>query len=878
MEPILWAHTVIDYAERQGIVGSILPQGAVDADDRYQPQRVYATYGWSGDKSADTLISFKTKIARDRPHLDLLEERWSISSQISRGSWNEEWEEVTISRPGGTPEHVSHEFHAPDRCRVRISILDEATSGGFFIRQIVIENLREVGGILHAVRIKQSNLPSLHAVRPYGIDEDIYYRAGGLIGVLDTKQQELLFSPWALLPEPIRRPKTGPSLEQARKDGIVSQTVSLLKQRGVETLYQFQADGIMEIRRWLKDGPKQAGLLLTGGTAAGKTEAFLMPLLEDLCKDCFNPGVKGLFVYPMKALAADQARRFFWYLTRFNRGREHPISIGILDADTPFDQSALSDAENRCELRTPFSECPEPECGEQLMFTVDQHAASLDVPTCCGCGTRFPWLRLHRKAIQDYWPHFLLTNPDMFHRQISGAFAWSNQSMLGREVHACESCGRFTSTTHKSLAGKKTDCFCKRPLSTPISVCPSLIVFDESHLYKGVFGSQVAMLVARSRQIAHRYRHQPTFIGVSATIASPEQFGKQLFGGSVQVIQGQEENVAGESTRYHLFVMPIQVTVLNAVGHILAGCFVADQQSAENNRVLVFSDAKRTVYQLEASLPEFYSSLRGSALPADWATPSTRSHKGDHSREERRTVEAAFDHGKLRVLLATQTLEVGVDFRNLQLEIQTGATYSYNDYIQRVGRAGRQGVAALVICILRPQVPLDYYYFEHCRELVQFSEATLDEVPLRTDNPFLIERHVPAAVQDYLIGAEKGARLTWFQRDAAKILDEKKDEVLNYLREVFIATHSEDIDLINDALDRGLSRAVAALTLPTASGNTADRLAEVIQLTVRSTDAQVAIESDDFVLHRGISLSGEINEETVEEIELPETESEGEST
>lgn len=874
MDPIEWAQTVVDYTEQQGIVGSLLPQGAADATDRYQPQRVYASYSWSGDKSADTLISFKIKTPIDRPPLDIHENGWTAKSGVMGGNWGDDWEEISISKIGCSAETVSQEFHAPDRFRIKVTIFDEPTDGGLIGRKIIVENLRETGGILHALRIAQTNLPLLHAVRPYGIDEDVYYRAGGLIGILNPEKTELSFSPYALLPEPIRRPKIGPSLNQAVRQGILSETASLLKQRNVQNLFQFQADSILEIRRWLSEGPRAAALLLTGGTAAGKTEAFLMPLLENLAEDKFNPGVKGLFVYPTKSLAGDQASRFFWYLARFNRGREFPISMGILDGDVPFDRNALSELERRGELRTPFSECPEAECGGQLMFTVDQKGEDLNVPTCNNCNAQFPWLRLHRRDIQDYWPHLLLTNPDMFHRQISGKFAWMAQGVLGRRVHVCTNCGKFKTATHNTLSGKRAECSCGRALEQAISICPSLIVFDESHLYKGIFGSQVAMLVARIRQISYSCGHRPMFVGVSATIATPEEFGTQLFGGAVQIIRGQEEKINDDPTRHHLFLMPIQVTVLNAVGHILAGCFVADHEANENNRVLVFSDSKRTVYQLEASLPEFYAGLPGSVLPDDWITASTRSHTGDHSPHERRTVETAFDRGHLRVLLATQTLEVGVDFRNLQIEIQTGATYSYNDYIQRVGRAGRQGVPALVICILRPQVPLDYYYFEHCRELVQFSDLTLDEVPLRTDNPYLIERHVPAAVQDYLIGVEEGSRLVWHHRDASKVLVELKDEALAYLWKVFIAPQAEDVDLIKEAIDRGVSRAEAALNSPTASGETAERLAEVIQLTVRTTDAGVDVESDDFLLHKGISLSSEIGEEFVEEMELPETDTE----
>src|SRR5262249_40585199 len=149
-------------------------------------------------------------------------------------------------------------------------------------------------------------------------------------------------------------------------------------------------------------------------------------------------------------------------------------------------------------------------------------------------------------------------------------------------------------------------------------------------------------------------------------------------GGPIALVRGREEVHPEEPSRYHLFVMPVQVTVLNAVGHLLAGCFAADAAAGETNRILIFSDAKRTVYQLQASLPEFYSTLGTAILPDGPQSAPTRSHTADLPQEERRNVEAAFDRSEIRVLLATQTLEVGVDFRNLQLELQAGATYSYN--------------------------------------------------------------------------------------------------------------------------------------------------------------------------------------------------------
>lgn len=873
MDPLIWSNTITDNLERMGVVGSLLPRGASDANDRYQPNRVFVNYAWSGQISAATLITFKIHAPQDREGFTDSVNGWNIHTRPSIDSWGDEWEDVIIEIPSGSSLNRSEEFHAAGRFRIRVSIIDQIGESNIFNRHILLENLRETGGMLCAIRIHQTNLPTLHPVRPYGIAEDIYYRAGGLVGSLDETLRQLVFAPYALLPEPIRRPVLGPSLEQATEESLlIPEFADLLREQGINNLWQFQADSIREIRSWLREGPKSEAILLTGGTAAGKTEAFLLPLLETLVEDRLHLGVKGIFVYPTKALEGDQARRFFEYLSKFNQGRQHPISIGVLDGDTPWNLEAVIDQESQGELRSPFSECPF--CSHQIRFSVDSQGNNLDVPTCSECHATFPWIRISRPDIQKHWPNLLLTIPDMLHRKLSDEFAWMSHAMFGRGVHYCEDCSEYTATTHRSLDGRR-NCSCGRPFPQAVSLCPSMIVFDEAHILKGLFGSQVAILIARIKAIARRFGHNPVIVGASATIASPDDFGQQLFGGQVLIITGQEQFLIDEApTRYHLFLMPVQITVLYAVGNILTGCFLADQHANERNRILVFSDSKRTVYQLEASLPEFYANIPGTVIGDDNANFTTRSHTGDLGADERRRIESAFDSGELRVLLATQTLEVGVDFDNLQLELQTGATYSYNDYIQRVGRAGRRGVQALVVCILRPQVPLDYYYFEHCRELVQFSPETLDDIPLRTDNPFLVERHAPAAIQDYLIGAEEGAQLIWRPANAARLLQTNRADVESYLTQIFVRPYSWDADLIQTAIEQGIERSLSVLTAHSNSGGTAERMSELIQLSVRATDISVPIESEDFDLHRGISLSGELAEEEFEDLLEPESDEE----
>jgi copper homeostasis protein CutC len=85
---------------------------------------------------------------------------------------------------------------------------------------------------------------------------------------------------------------------------------------------------------------------------------------------------------------------------------------------------------------------------------------------------------------------------------------------------------------------------------------------------------------------------------------------------------------------------------------------------------------------------------------------------------------------------------------------------------------------------------------------------------------------------------------------------------------------SWDVDLIEDAINRGIERVLTVLGSQGARRTTAERLAELIELSIRATDVGVPVEADNFQDHRAISLSGELTGEYLEEIEEPEADEE----
>jgi replicative superfamily II helicase len=84
-----------------------------------------------------------------------------------------------------------------------------------------------------------------------------------------------------------------------------------------------------------RDGREPQPTLITTGTGSGKTEAFLIPVL-DHCRRAFatdTRGVKAILLYPMNALATDQALRLNGYLTRESQLRQ--VTAGLYIGEAP---------------------------------------------------------------------------------------------------------------------------------------------------------------------------------------------------------------------------------------------------------------------------------------------------------------------------------------------------------------------------------------------------------------------------------------------------------------------------------------------------------------------------------------------------------------
>ena len=246
--------------------------------------------------------------------------------------------------------------------------------------------------------------------------------------------------------------------------------------------------------------------VLATGTGSGKTEAFLLPILDHCLKlrDAgADPALVSLLVYPMNALVDDQLRRLRPLLagTQITFGRYTGVTPREGEPHARLSSSRAYTAAERELLRKGRDEevpIPQEEC----------------------------W---SRREILERRPRLVLTN--------------------------------YAQLEYLLLRDRDLDLFRGAPLR--------FLVLDEVHTYTGALGSEVACLIRRLRQVVHKRPEEVICIGTSATVqdgSSPvdaekvtAEFARRLFGvpgERIELVGERFEELAGPGPEHYLPLPP----------------------------------------------------------------------------------------------------------------------------------------------------------------------------------------------------------------------------------------------------------------------------------------------------------------------------------
>jgi ATP-dependent helicase YprA (DUF1998 family) len=290
------------------------------------------------------------------------------------------------------------------------------------------------------------------------------------------------------------------SVKKLVDDKLLHPEMATLFTPSSRLLYEHQEKAIRAVIK------KRENIIVATGTGSGKTECFLIPMLDMLLKQGDNlpsDGVQALILYPMNALVNDQVKR----LRKLLCCQSQPIiRFGFYTSRTEKEPNQAEqslkeelNAYDRQELLEFFSGTDQ----ESLQDARDEELVRASVNKIKSIQA------LSRQEIWEHPPHILVTNYSML------------EHMLIRPVER----GRIFTASAETF---------------------KMLVLDEAHTYDGAKGTEVSMLVERFKvAVGAEKQGKVRCIATSASLGEAAvdkkviEFASELFGESFsQVIRG----------------------------------------------------------------------------------------------------------------------------------------------------------------------------------------------------------------------------------------------------------------------------------------------------------------------------------------------------
>ena len=269
------------------------------------------------------------------------------------------------------------------------------------------------------------------------------------------------------------------------------------------------------------------------------------------------------------------------------------------------------------------------------------------------------------------------------------------------------------------------------------------IVLDELHTYRGVFGSHLANVLRRLRRVAQFYGSNPQFICCSATIANPGELASQLIEREVEVV---EENGAPSGEKLFAFYNPPMVNRNLGIrrSYINEATRVARELLARKLQTIVFANSRLHTEVLLTYLQQANPPKPGQPEPV-------RGYRGGYLPGERREIERGLRDGRIRGVVTTNALELGIDIGSLDACVMAGYAGSIASTWQRAGRAGRRSGTSCAVFVAS-SAPLDQFIVQHPD---YFFGSSPEHAHIQPDNLEILVNHLKCAAFELPLSPEE---------------------------------------------------------------------------------------------------------------------------
>lgn len=263
------------------------------------------------------------------------------------------------------------------------------------------------------------------------------------------------------------------------------------------------------------------------------------------------------------------------------------------------------------------------------------------------------------------------------------------------------------------------------------------IVIDEAHVYRGVFGSQVACVLRRLLRLCRFYGAEPQFVCCSATIANPGEHAQRLTSQPALVVS---DDGSPQAPRGFLLWDPPFVDDSHTArrsANIEATALLVEMVE-HGIRNITFTKARKVAELILLYARDMLSK------DAPELVPLVRSYRAGYLPEQRREIEQGLFSGHLLAVTATNALELGVDVGHLDATVLVGYPGTIASTWQQAGRAGR-GVREALNVLIGLDNPLDQYFMRHPEALFGRSPENALIAP---DNVYILSKHLPCSAYE----------------------------------------------------------------------------------------------------------------------------------
>ncbi|KAK5163267.1 ATP-dependent 3'-5' DNA helicase [Saxophila tyrrhenica] len=312
------------------------------------------------------------------------------------------------------------------------------------------------------------------------------------------------------------------------------------------------------------------------------------------------------------------------------------------------------------------------------------------------------------------------------------------------------------------------------------------VVVDELHVYNGLFGAHVALIMRRLRRICAAIgNNKVKFISCSATVANPQEHMRTIFGLEDITLVDFDGSPSGRK-EFLCWNTPFKdpgdpTSGRGDVNAETARLFC--QLILRGVRVIAFCRIRKQCEILTTAVKNELQALDRSEVMA-----RVMAYRGGYTPQDRRRIEKEMFDGKLIGIIGTNALELGVDIGSLDAVLSVGFPYTIANLRQQSGRAGRRNKDSLSVL----------YFMSNPDEI--FTKPNC-ELQVDLTNMLVLEGHIQCAAYEMPIRPDEDDK--YFTKQLSEICEERlrKDDLGFYHTAARFLPHPSRTVAIRDVED-----------------------------------------------------------------------------